>query len=100
MVPPVSHYPSAHEMRELHAIALDTARDALFLGWASSSFHGFQIYAHSWTSLQGMRLRVVVCDEGARLLLSQEHLHGQGLERCEPGCHQRNVNGGFGTAAM
>lgn len=35
MVPPVSHHPSAYELKELRAIAIDAARDALFIGFVS-----------------------------------------------------------------
>jgi hypothetical protein len=77
MVPPVSQ-PSAHELKELRAIAAEAAQEALYAGLASSRFHGYEIHAYSWCSTQGVRVRVVVTDDHARPLLSQEQLHGPG----------------------
>jgi len=74
MFPPVSH-PSAHELKEIHAIAIEAAHDAIFVGRSTSNFHGYQIHAHSWCEKDGTRLRVVVLDRDSSRALAVEELH-------------------------
>ena len=61
MIPPVSH-PSESVLKELQAIAVQAAQDAIANGWSTSTFHGYQIHACSWSINDNTQLLITVRD--------------------------------------
>ncbi|MBW8831363.1 MAG: hypothetical protein JF606_18455 [Burkholderiales bacterium] len=99
MIPPVSH-PSAHELKEIHAIAIEAAHDALFVGWSTSNFHGYQIHAHSWCEADGTRLRVIVFDRDASRALAVEQLHAPLWLSCDRGSESQAGTPDWGSVSI
>jgi len=77
---PLASLPSEPELRELRAIAFETALCAMVDGWALNKFHGFKILAYSFSNLRGWSIGVVISHVNTGQTLSHEHLHRQGRE--------------------